>query len=104
MRGFLGHASVCASFFYLFEWQCDNGVLVLRCLLELNCLIRNVKCFSSWLAEANLGKSSVLMLFAQTLSNEGKRVCFVYLEGSRLKGKRCSGQILKWFGLNCNVS
>ncbi len=69
-------------------------------------LIVDSKClvFSSWFCRVNLGKSSVLMLFAQTLSNEGKRVCFVCLEGSRLKGKRCSGQILKWFGVNFNGS
>lgn len=45
------------------------------------------------------GKSSVMMLLAQKLTNEGKRVCYVNVEDSRLGGeKNVLDQILKWFG------
>ena len=45
------------------------------------------------------GKSSVLMLLAQKLANEGKRVCYVNVEDSRLGAeKEVLDQILKWFG------
>jgi len=45
------------------------------------------------------GKSSVLMLLAQKLANEGKRVCYVNVEDSRLGAEKdVLDQILKWFG------
>lgn len=45
------------------------------------------------------GKSSVLMLLAQKLANEGKKVCYVNVEDSRLgEEKDVLDQILKWFG------
>ena len=45
------------------------------------------------------GKSSVLMLLAQKLTNEGKRVCYVNVEDSRLGAEKdVLDQILKWFG------
>jgi hypothetical protein len=45
------------------------------------------------------GKSSVLMLLAQKLANEGKRVCYVNVEDSRLGDEKdVLDQILKWFG------
>ncbi|MGO8806772.1 MAG: ATP-binding protein, partial [Candidatus Bathyarchaeia archaeon] len=45
------------------------------------------------------GKSSVLMLLAQKLAREGKEVCYVNVEDSRLGAeKNVLDQILKWFG------
>jgi uncharacterized protein len=45
------------------------------------------------------GKSSVLMLLAQKLAKEGKKVCYVNVEDSRLGGEKdVLDQILKWFG------
>jgi len=45
------------------------------------------------------GKSSVLMLLAQKLANEGKKVCYVNVEDSRIsEEKDVLDQILKWFG------
>ena len=45
------------------------------------------------------GKSSVLMLLAQKLAKEGKEVCYVNVEDSRLGAeKNVLDQILKWFG------
>ena len=45
------------------------------------------------------GKSSVLMLLAQKLAKEGKRVCYINVEDSRLGGEKdILDQILKWFG------
>lgn len=45
------------------------------------------------------GKSSVLMLLAQKLANEGKRVCYINVEDSRLGAEKdVLDQILKWFG------
>jgi len=44
------------------------------------------------------GKSSVLMLLAQKLQVEGKKVAYVNLEDSRLSGKGTLDEILKWFG------
>ena len=45
------------------------------------------------------GKSSVLMLLAQKLVNEGKKVCYVNVEDSRLGAEKdVLDQILKWFG------
>ncbi len=45
------------------------------------------------------GKSSVLMLLAQKLANEGKKVCYVNVEDSRLQSEKdVLDQILKWFG------
>ena len=45
------------------------------------------------------GKSSVLMLLAQKLANEGKKVCYVNVEDSRLGAEKdVLDQILKWFG------
>ncbi len=45
------------------------------------------------------GKSSVLMLLAQKLAKEGKRVCYVNVEDSRLSAeKKVLDEILKWFG------
>jgi len=44
------------------------------------------------------GKSSVLMLLAQKLSAEGKKVAYVNLEDSRLSGEGVLDGILKWFG------
>ncbi len=45
------------------------------------------------------GKSSVLMLLAQKLSREGKKVAYINLEDSRLKGDSAIlDEILKWFG------
>jgi len=45
------------------------------------------------------GKSSVLMLLCQKLMNENKRVSYVNLEDSRIKGsKTVLDDVLKWFG------
>ncbi len=45
------------------------------------------------------GKSSVLMMLAQKLANEGKRVCYVNVEDSRLGAEKdVLDKILKWFG------
>ncbi|MBI4981447.1 ATP-binding protein [Candidatus Woesearchaeota archaeon] len=45
------------------------------------------------------GKSSVLMLLAQKLSKEGKKVAYINLEDSRIKGDPAIlDEILKWFG------
>ena len=45
------------------------------------------------------GKSSVLMLLAQKLAKEGKKVCYVNVEDSRLGAEKdVLDQILKWFG------
>ena len=45
------------------------------------------------------GKSSILMLLAQKLAKEGKKVCYVNVEDSRLWAEKdVLDQILKWFG------
>ena len=45
------------------------------------------------------GKSSILMLLAQKLAHEGKKVCYVNVEDSRLGAEKdILDQILKWFG------
>jgi len=45
------------------------------------------------------GKSSVLMLIAQKLAREGKKVCYINVEDSRLGAeKKVLDEILKWFG------
>jgi hypothetical protein len=45
------------------------------------------------------GKSSVMMLLAQKLSKEGKRVCYVNVEDSRIASEKgVLDEILKWFG------
>lgn len=45
------------------------------------------------------GKSSILMLLAQKLSKEGKKVAYVNVEDSRIKDNRnVLDDILKWFG------
>ncbi len=45
------------------------------------------------------GKSSILMLMAQKLTREGKRVCYVNIEDDRIKGEPdLLDEILKWFG------
>ncbi|MFA6328685.1 MAG: ATP-binding protein [Candidatus Micrarchaeia archaeon] len=44
------------------------------------------------------GKSSVLMLLAQKLEADGKKVAYVNLEDSRLSGVGTLDDILKWFG------
>lgn len=44
------------------------------------------------------GKTSVLMLLAQKLEAEGKKVAYVNLEDSRLSGAGTLDCILKWFG------
>ena len=45
------------------------------------------------------GKSSVLMLLAQKLVAQGKRVCYINLEDSRIKDNpQVLDEIIKWFG------
>ena len=45
------------------------------------------------------GKSSVLMLLAQKIAKEGKKVCYVNVEDSRLGAEKdVLDKILKWFG------
>ncbi len=44
------------------------------------------------------GKSSVLMLLAQKLAADGKKVAYVNLEDSRLSGEGTLDEVLKWFG------
>ncbi len=44
------------------------------------------------------GKTSVLMLLAQKLEADGKKVAYVNLEDSRLSGEGTLDDILKWFG------
>jgi len=83
------------------EW---NTYALRRVLIEreidLDAIIRNS--YSKIVAITGIrrcGKSSVLMLLAQELVKEGKKVCYVNVEDSRLSGnKDVLNQILKWFG------
>lgn len=45
------------------------------------------------------GKTSILMLLAQTLSSEGKQVCYINLEDNRLRNRdNVLDETIKWFG------
>jgi len=83
------------------EWNSYalRRVLVQR-EMDLDVIVRNSR--SKIVAITGIrrcGKSSVLMLLAQRLVNEGKRVCYVNVEDSRLgTEKDLLDKILKWFG------
>jgi hypothetical protein len=83
------------------EWNtyAQRRILVKR-EIDLESIERNS--YSKIVAITGLrrcGKSSVLMLLAQKLAKEGKKVCYVNVEDSRLGGEKdVLDQILKWFG------
>jgi predicted AAA+ superfamily ATPase len=68
--------------------------------IDLEAIVRNSR--SKIVAITGIrrcGKSSVLMLLAQKLANEGKKVCYVNVEDSRLGAEKdVLDRILKWFG------
>lgn len=83
------------------EWNvyAHRKVLVQR-EIDLDTIVRNSH--SKIVAITGIrrcGKSSVLMLLAQKLEKEGKKVCYVNVEDSRLGAEKdVLDQILKWFG------
>src|SRR4030043_1829163 len=45
------------------------------------------------------GKTSILMLLAQTLTSQGKHVCYINLEDNRLQNRdNVLDETIKWFG------
>ena len=68
--------------------------------IDLDALVKNSN--SKVIAVTGIrrsGKSSLLMMLAQKLANDGEKVCYVNVEDSRIKDEsNLLDEILKWFG------
>ena len=83
------------------EWSAyAKRKVLLQRDIDLNAVIKNSS--SKIIAVTGIrhsGKSSILMLLAKKLADEGKKVCYVNVEDSRIKDEpELLDEILKWFG------